>query len=434
MKKNVKKYHYVIELVAVIIVAVIVSLTYESSQTVKNNVESTVNELTINYQEQLVTFNQHLNDFNRTAIGQPYVSDDKRYLVIDTVRSGIQDYDDIKTYLFDFREGKVIELEGNIAAWTGNSIWVLNYKNNIATWYTMVSGLPEFIASFNLTSEVAYHFVVSPNEQYTAISGGGISILGRDNTVLVINTNPEAMAYVWKDDNTTLVGTVPNPDRDILPEEEFYGPLDNLLVTFDRTNEAYTPYPENRELSSPRDLAWIKRDTSLLVNSGFDDGSFDEIFLPAEGIVNSIGETSGAIEGRFVDTKNNSFIVMGEFYPKDFDFNTNNTSTLELRIYNDKGILDYQYIFEDESFVNFLNVRREGNTIWFVARMPGETQRYQIGSLDMTENTVQFEPEIMSDTYIAFEILHGNQLLVQRETRLEIIPTKTPESKEKNLQ
>lgn len=433
MKKNLKKYYYVIGLIGIIIIMVIISLFYESSSQVKNDVESTVNELTINYQDQLIMLNQHLDDFNRTAIGQPYVSDDKRYVVVDTVQTGIQDYDDIKTYLFDFREGKVIELEGNIAAWTGNSVWVLNYKNNIATWYTMVSGLPEFIASFNLTSEVAYHFVVSPNEQYTAISGEGIRVIGRDNTTTLVSSLPDARAYVWKSDNETIIGTVPNPEREILPEEEFYGPLDNLLVSFDRGSEGYTLYEENSSLSSPRDLEWIKQDTSLLVNSGFDDGSFDEIFQMNEGVVTSIGETSGALEGRFVDTKNNSFIVMGEFYPQDFDFNTNNTSTLELRVYNQKGALDYQYVFEDESFVNFLNVRREGNTIWFVARMAGETQSYQIGSLDMNEDIVKFEPEVISDTYVAFEILHGNQLLVQRDTRLEIIPTKIPDINEKNL-
>lgn len=433
MKNNAKKYHYVFGLGLIIIIVLFLSLSYESTSTVKSNVESTVNELTINYVDQLVMLNQHLDDFDRTAIGQPYVSDDKRYLVIDTVRSGIQDYDDIKTFLFDFREGKVVELEGNIAAWTGNSMWVVDYENNIATWYSMTSGMPESITSFNLSSETSYHFVVSPNEEYTAISGDGIRVINKESSTTTLSSESHAIAYVWKTDNSTVIGTVPNPNREEIPEEEFYGPLDNLLVAFDRNKEGYEIYKENDKLSSARALEWMDADTSLLVNSGFDDGSYDEIFLLDEHRVQAIGETSGVLAGRYIDTKTHTFLAMGEFYPEDFDFNTNNKVSQELRVYNAQGELDYQYIFEDESFTHFLNIRREGNIVWFVAHKAGNISNYAIGSLDMSTDTITFEPDIESETYIAFEILHNNQLLVQRDTRLEIISTKQPIEEEKKL-
>lgn len=435
MKNKIKFSPYIIGLVIVIFAVLFFSFFYESSKDIKKNVESTVNELTIDYASQLKILNQRLTDLERTALGQTYVSSDKRYIVIDTIPSGIQDYDNIKTFLFDFREGKVIELEGRIASWTGNSIWILNYKTKLATWYTLVSGSPEYIASFSIGEDEAYHFSVSPNEEYTVISGEGIRVISKKGSIEILSIDPYASAHVWKGDNETILGVIPNPEREILPEEKLYGPLDNLLVSFNRRGGKPKVLSPNVTLSSPRELEWINQDTSLLVNSGFDDGSFDSIvlFKSDQEEVKSLGETSGAMEGRTVDTETHSFIVIGEFYPKDFNFDINNNSGVELKIYNEKGELDYQYAFADETYVNFSNVQREGNIIWFVAQQAGDISNYRIGSLDIRTDTLSFNPEISSDSHMSFKVLHNNSLLLQRGTQLEIVSILTGTNSTKNL-
>jgi len=391
----------------------------KKSRDIEKFVEGNVNNVIIDYPAQITSLNAKIKDLNRTPIGSIELSDDRQYLATDTISPETNDYNDIQTYLFDIREGTLTEINGTIASWSGSSLWVTNYETKVATWYNLENRILEVITNFPIGNEGYYTYIVSPDEQKTAVSGNGVSIIERDGTISKISEIESA--YVWTSDNTTLYGTIPNPEREIIPEEEYYGPLDNLLVKYNLDNRQ-TVIIDSVDVDSPQDLSWLEQDIQLLVNSGFDDASFDQVYDIENQIITDIGETSGALSGRYLDEKNQELVLIGEFFPEDFDYNTNPVFTNELRVYGKNAILDYQKIFENNLEFIFFSIEQVNNTFWILARNQS-TETYGLMKLDRDNGSLVMT-SLQDDQNFQFAFLNNTTVIIQRNTEFEIFDTK----------
>ncbi|MAQ77152.1 hypothetical protein CL684_01360 [Candidatus Campbellbacteria bacterium] len=395
----------------------------EKARTVETEVESAANSVTINYPKEINIFSDLLEENGRTVLGDPVISRDKQFIIVETILNGTSDYDNSKTYLYDARNSRLHELKGRLSSNLQTTFWMTDYETNTASWYSIKGNEPELITTYFIGTEGFFDFLVSPNEKLTAISGGGLSIIDQSGEVHYLDSAEGARAEAWASDSANIYALVPDPNRDLTnPLEEFYGPQDYLIKEINITKEGKeiasktVPYSSR----SPRELEWFVEDSVLLVNSGFDDGSFDEILHLNDTKTYTIGDTSGALVGRYIDQQNELFIVAGEFYPEDYVFEqTDDLITQEFRIYDSQGSVIYQYFLQDNEYLGIQIIGYSTNVIYFSAQKePGAFYIY--GALDTETNEINQIGQ-PSTSYVSAEFLNGSGLLSVGDDRIEYI-------------